>query len=811
MALNIACNSIWDKECDTAVTGGMNILCSSDNFVGLSAGHFLSETGGCKTFDDAADGYCRGEAVCSVVIKRLDAAQADNDNILGVILATGTNYSAEAVSITRPHGPTQEILYRTTLDQAGIRPFDIDYVELHGTGTQAGDAVEMSSVTNVFAPATPIRPADRPLYVGAVKANIGHGESASGVTSLMKALLVFREQKIPPHIGIKDKLNHTFPDLEKRNLYIPFKTTPFPLGRRRTKKRALINNFGAAGGNTVLVLEEPPIRDRNGDSFDSRQEHVINVTAKTASSLHMNIQRLTDYLGRKSEVSLSDLSYTTTTRRIQHPLRVSIVASSISQCRDQLGAVLADGEFKAPRKASNIAYVFTGQGSFYESMGKELFMSSNRFRYDLIQFDQIAQSHGFSSFLRTVDVMTDSSNGVVSDEQSKAELLSESSTRARSPTEQQLFITAIQIALCRLWASWGVSPDLVIGHSLGEYAALHASGVLTVSDALYLVGCRAQIMETTCKARTHMMLAVGASLQVVKKTLGAKFESLEVACINGPEAVVLSGFVETVEEAHQFLKSCGLKCTALAVPFGFHSSQMDPILNPFEKAAEAVTFSKPRVPIVSPLLATVVGDFATIGPSYLRRHARETVDFCGALNECEAKGLTDEDTVWLEIGPNPVCLGMIKATLGSKIQGFPTLRKNENAWSTSCKGLSLLHRFGRDIDWKEYHRDFENGQRVLTLPSYAFDEKNHWIDYKNDWLLTKGKVAGSQKAAIAAPETGPATTTVQRLISEELKEGKVHMVFETNLADPKMHATVIGHLVNGSGLCPAVRHRFPAG
>ena len=790
-----------------AVAGGMNILCSSDNFVGLSAGHFLSETGGCKTFDDAADGYCRGEAVCSVVIKRLDAAQADNDNILGVILAAATNYSAEAVSITRPHGPTQETLYRTVLDQAGIRPFDVDYIEMHGTGTQAGDAIEMSSVTNVFAPAAPLRPADRPLYVGAVKTNIGHGESASGVTGLIKALLVFREQKLPPHIGIKGKLNRNFPDLGRRNLHIPSTTTAFSIGQPRKKRRALINNFGAAGGNTAIVLEEPPPRDRNQGMFDTRPEHVISITAKTSKSLAMNIQRLVSYLDGKPDVSMSDLSYTTTARRIQHSLRVSVVSSTIAQAQDRLTDMLANFDFKEPARAPKIAFVFTGQGSFYESMGQELFDLSSKFRSDLVRFDQIAQSHGFSSFLHPGDVMAENTFAIspgagISGEKMRREI----SAGEKSPTQQQLFITAIQMALCRLWASWGIKPDLVIGHSLGEYAALYASGVLTVSDTLYLVGRRAQIMEATCTPQTHLMLAVHASLELLTKTLGTKWKNLEVACINGPEDVVLSGLIQTVKETQDNLKSHGLKCTALFVPFGFHSSQMDPILDLFEEAAQAVTFLEPKIPIVSPLLRKPIREPTTIGPSYLRRHARETVDFLGALNQCRAERLTNADTFWLEIGPKPLCLGMIKSTLGSDIRGLPTLQKGENAWTTSCKAVSLLHTLGRDIDWKEYHRDFENAQRLLTLPSYAFDEKNYWIEYKNDWLLTKGKCPGIPEAGTA--KGGPATTTVQNLISHQVKEGKVYVVFETDLADPEIHAIIVGHLVNGSGLCPAVSSMF---
>ncbi len=188
VATNMACNPIWSAECDTALAGGMNIATGSDNYEGLSVGHFLPETGDCKKFDDAADGYCRGGAVVSIVLKRLDAAQADNDDILATVLSTATNYPAKSISITHPHGPTQETLYRNVLSSACIRPFDVDYVEMHGTGIEAGDAVEMSSISNVFAPMVPARPAGLPLFIGATKANMGHGGAVSGMTALIETL-----------------------------------------------------------------------------------------------------------------------------------------------------------------------------------------------------------------------------------------------------------------------------------------------------------------------------------------------------------------------------------------------------------------------------------------------------------------------------------------------------------------------------------------------------------------------------------------------------------------------------------------------
>ena len=260
-AVQSACQTLRAGDCDTAVTGGLNILTAPDIFAGLSKGSFLSETGSCKTWDETADGYCRADGVGSVILKREEDAIADKDNILGIILASGTNHSADAISITHPHAGNQAYLYRNVLHTAGVDPLDVGYVEMHGTGTQAGDTNEMRSVTDVFAPEdTTVRDADRPLYVGAVKSNIGHGEAAAGIAALIKVLLMLRKSAIPPHVGIKTKLNPKFSNLHLRNVQIPLSASNWQ--RSEGKPRlAFVNNFSAAGGNTALLLQNGPQRE----------------------------------------------------------------------------------------------------------------------------------------------------------------------------------------------------------------------------------------------------------------------------------------------------------------------------------------------------------------------------------------------------------------------------------------------------------------------------------------------------------------------------------------------------------------------
>ena len=762
----------------------MNIISSSDNYVGLSAGHFLSRTGGCKTWDVDADGYCRGEAVASVVIKSLDSARNDNDNILGVLLSTATNYSADAASITRPHGPSQEILFKAVLRDAGLHPFDIDYVEMHGTGTQAGDVVEMNSVVNVFAPLAPVRPDHNPLYIGAVKANVGHGESASGLTGLIKSLLILHKRSLPPHIGIKTTLNPKLPPLPERNVRIPLTLTPLPSKcKRGLKRRILLNNFSAAGGNTACILEEPPKRSTSSIPQDPRTLHVISVTAKTLLSITKNAEHLLEYLERNPSVSLADLSYTTTARRIQHALRRTFVTTSIPDLTKQLLPFIRNRYLEFPQKVSHIGLCFTGQGAFYTPLAEELFNSCQSFRADILRFDSIARTHGFCTFLPLFDMDT-----------REHERLSQ--------TETQLATVALQMALYHLFSSLGVTPNVIIGHSLGEYAAFYVSGVLSAYDVLYLVGHRARLLESKCSESVYCMLAVQSDKETMYDILGGDFTTLEVACANGPNETVLVGPIDVCREAAKQLDSEGVVCRELKVSYGYHSEQMDAVVGSLEQLALSVEFKTPKIPIASPTTGSIIRSTGIINSAYIRHHTRECVRFGEALLQCKKENLTDAASVWVEIGPRPVCLEMIKATLGVQVRTLPSLRGHENSWTAVSKSLSALHSWGCNINWQEYHRDFEHSHQLLPLPCYAWEEKDYWIPYRNDWLLNKNKTTRSPQNS--QESDGPQTTTVQKLVSHEVHDKQVALVFETDLAQPEIHAMISGHVMNGAGLCPAV-------
>lgn len=775
-----------------AVAGGTNVLTNSDAFAGLCNGHFLSKTpNACKTWDSEADGYCRADAVGSIVMKRLEDAEADNDNILGVILAAGTNHSAEAISITHPHAGHQAYLGRQVTNRAGIDPLDVGFVEMHGTGTQAGDAEEIQSVTNVFAPIAKRRSSKNPLYIGAVKANVGHSEAAAGVTALLKVLLMMQKNAIPAHVGIKNSLNPKFPkDMDKRNVRIPYEQTEWP--RTPGKKRiAVVNNFSAAGGNTSIVLEDAPMREVT--ETDPRPTHVISVSAKSKVSLRGNIERLLGYLDKYPDVSIGNLSYTTTARRYHHNHRVAFTASELAQVKRKLSSALGTVDSHKPIPATGpppIAFAFTGQGASYKSSNLELYRDSAYFREQVLHLDALARSQGFSSFVPALDG-------------------SHPRDYTHSPVVTQLALACSEMALAKLWGTLGVRPDVVVGHSLGEYAALHVAGVLSASDAVYLVGQRARMLEQKCQAGSHKMVAVRGSLAQVKEAAGDK--PYEVSCANGPRDTVLSGTVADMDAVLPVLEAAGLKCTGLDVAFAFHSAQTDPILEELQAIASgSVIFQQPHLPIISPLLNKVIFDSKTVNATYLSRATREKVDFLSSLETAHKVGTIDDETVWIEIGPHPVCVGFVKSTFSHVHTAVPTIRRGEDNWTTLANSMAALHSAGVKVDWNAFHLPFEKALRLLDLPTYAWNDKTYWLQYKGDWALTKGNTfydeeKGLNKAPISqVSKAGLSTSSVHQVIEEHFDGASGTLVMQSDLRQADFRNAAWGHKMNNCGVVTSV-------
>ena len=638
----------------------------------------------------------------------------------------------------------------------------------------------MKSVTNTFAPVARKGTRTQSLHLGTVKSNVGHGEAVSGVTAMIKCLLMMQKNIIPPHCGIKKTINQGFPqDLMARNVHIAFKPTPLA-SKDGSPRRIFVNNFSAAGGNTAMLIEDAPARSPPKD--DPRSDWVVSVCAKSKSSLRNNILRLIQYIDTNPGLRIADLSYTTTARRIQHNYRVTFSCDSVARAREVLSSKVDIAIDPVSTVQPSVAFVYTGQGSHYTALARDLLRHSSVFRTQILQFDNLSRAQGFPSFLPLLEGNVEA--------------------KELSPVPVQVGICSIQMALTALWASWGLKPAVVMGHSLGEYAALNASGVLSASDTIYLVGERASLLERNCTANSHAMIATKSSVDNVRD-ITASIDGVEVACINGPQETVLSGTGVDVDQAIDKLASHGVKCTKLNVPYAFHSSQVDSILSDFETIAGSVIFNKPTVPIISPLLVNVLSEEDSIDAKYLSRHARDVVNFTGALAAAQQLGLINAETVWLEIGPHPVCSSFVKSELGQGITTAPSLRKDSVPYRTLANSLSVLHTVGVVLDWNEYHRDFLDCVRMLDLPSYAFDNKNYWIQYTGDWNLTKGQATGLTLVAPEAITPSLSTTTVQKVISETVEKDKASMIIQSDISRPDLLAALSGHQVNGTALCPS--------
>jgi acyl transferase domain-containing protein len=641
VAIHQAARALATGECRAAVAGGVNVISSPDMYLGLDRAHFLSPTGQCKAFDKAADGYCRSEGCAAVVLKRLSDAVNENDKILGVIKGVAVNQSGLASSITHPHAPTQEKLFKKVLSKTGMRHEDVSVVEAHGTGTPAGDPNEVRGIRNVFCKG---RGLDNPLHIMSIKANIGHCEAASGVASLVKLLLMLKHKRIPPQPLLKE-LNPAIEDLAADGTIIsrqPVEWRSRP-GKRRT---ALLNNFGAAGSNAALLLQEHQNDTcKKQPRLGSATTHVFGCSARNTKLLEKLRESLISYFtANQDDLTLADVCYTTTARRSLHSFRLSTTASSI----EALVTNLKDAQIvEAPDIPRGTVFLFSGQGSQYMGMGSKLMDLCPKFRSIVHRGHQLLLEWGLPSCL---DVIEPDQN------------------RAHQPQDPMILqalqtgVFVLEVALAQVLIDVGIRPVTVSGHSLGEYAALVTAGVLDFESGLWLVAQRARLIIGSCKLWETSMLAVDMSAAQVQKEFLCRneFAGLSVACENSPGDCVVGGDKQKLFGLKEHISKDGRRSKMLNVPLAYHTAALTKVAKDFGHIASQVRLTAPSIPITSNVLGKVVqpGEQA-FTPEYFSQHCCRTVAFDSGIEAILRQQNTMFHGRWIEIGPHPVLLPMV--------------------------------------------------------------------------------------------------------------------------------------------------------
>ncbi|GAA1298625.1 hypothetical protein GCM10009634_55320 [Saccharothrix xinjiangensis] len=762
VALHLAVQALRRGECSLALAGGVTVMPSPETFVDFSRQRGLAPDGRCKPFAEAADGTGWAEGAGVIVVERLSDARRNGHRVLAVVKGTAVNQDGASSGMTAPNGPSQQRVIRAALANAGLSAEQVDVLEAHGTGTRLGDPIEAQAVIATYG-----QQREHPLFMGSIKSNLGHTQTAAGVAGVIKMILAMDRGVVPKTLHVDAPTSHV--DWTAGSVVLPTETVPWPeTGRPR---RSAVSSFGISGTNSHVVLEQAPAEQTpaeqsaeqsSGQDAEQATEDesapeearavetdVVPwvVTAKTPEALAAQVRRLRSVTG----ASALDIACSLATSRAHFEHRLV----AVGRTTDDLFAALADGAPGAVRgqvQPGATAFLFTGQGSQRVGMGREL---SAAFPVFGASFDRICA-------LMDVELGRSLKDIVFGDDQ---ELLNQTAF-----SQPALF--AFEVSLFRLLESWGVKPDFLAGHSIGEIAAAHVAGVFSLEDACRLVAARGRLMQALPAGGA--MLAVEATEEEIVPLLD---DRVGLAAVNGPTAVVVSGAEDAVDEIAAKLE--GRRTKRLRVSHAFHSPLMEPMLEEFRRIAEKVAYHEPTLAFVS----TVTGGQVTAevaAADYWVRHVREAVRFHDGAEFLVAQGVSR----FVEVGPDGVLTGMAPAGVA-----VATQRRDRDEVVTLTTGLATAYAHGVAVDWAAFFAG--RGARRVDLPTYAFQRRRYWLTSAGPAgdAESFGLLAGEHpmlSAVVEAPSTGGVVLT-----------GRLSRSTHGWLADHAVHGTV---LVPGTGL-----------